>query len=681
MSGPVVAARPSQALRQRRESQRPNAAKASTRLNTMDTAAPKEEVKRYKTTQQDVLAKFKGMPPSLRVSLHQNHFRLNDSQEMLNYAGPMREILQHIREKTVPHNMLEEFHDLGIPFYDNCLIVEVHDHRAAGIKPKDDANSAADANGSAPFSIHNYHEYITPSPHVTYPTLKTDKKSNEAEPAAKQGKDAEKENMPAPGQLVLQKQPAKTKVTTVVLFPTPQSHLADIQLLATTPMPDAATMRRNQAAGRAAGNPPTPMTTVPPTPTLASGRSPKRQKMMVDETNLHEFEAQVYLAECPKLYLEPTKSLAESVAFIQAMTHPNNQHPAPERKTRKRTTAELAADEAEAADMQRFMLAGDEGQAGKTAAVAGGDDGQHAVRAGANQQTFSRFKTLATIKINHEDAERRKKEEEARSAQQKRQAQLEAEQQKRREMEATRQAEQSAAMMAQKQEMMFRQQQINQQQALQQASQASQSQQMANAAAHPIQAPHSATQAQFSSPVVRQQTPMASAASPLVAAHASHPIGGTPMVATASNPGAGSPPARPPSAISQHPMARSASQQQNPNMSRTGTPRLVQGTPVMNSAIPRNVSSTPTPRMNQGSPPAGMQGSTPIMMQTPQQGNQEQMQMAAQRMRMQQMTQHNMSPGNAPNYQQMALHKANMQIQANGVPNVSMVDITFSLVI
>jgi hypothetical protein len=213
--------------------------------------------------------------------------------------------------------------------------------------------------------------------------------------------------------------------------------MADLQWLATTPATDPAALKRTQAAGRAGTLPPTPLTAVPPTPTFPTGPSPKRQKMMIDDSNVHEFEAEVYNATCPQLFLEPTKSFAESLALMEAFTHPNNQNPSPVRKTRKRTTAELAADEAEAQNLQSFMLAGDEQQASMATTATGGDEG--AVRAVANSQNFARFKTLATIKANHEEADRRKKEEEARVAQVKRQAQMEAEAQKRRDMEANRQ--------------------------------------------------------------------------------------------------------------------------------------------------------------------------------------------------------------------------------------------------
>ena len=672
----AVAARPSQALRQRRESQRPKIATKP----TMDNAQVKEEERRYVTAQPDILRKFNGRPPSLRVHMYAQHFRINDSQETLPYASPMRELLEHIRKKTVPHNMLEELHEMGTPFYDGCLIVEVHNFKASGIKAKDDTNSSVES-GADPFSIHNYNNFITPSPYDVHPMLKANTKPGQgdrqnANSDAKTEKDLDKENMPAPGQPASQKQGNKAKVTTVVLFPTPQSQLADITILANTPVQDVATIRRNQAVARAAGNPSTPMTAVPSTPTTSvPGRSPKRQKMVVDENNIHEVQAAFLNAVCPKLFLEPTKCFGETLDLMEAHTHPNNQNSPPARKARKRTTAELAADEAEAADMQRYMLAGDEHQANSSATAAGGDEGKHAVRAGANQQTFSRFKTLAAIRGNHEEAERRKKEEEARQAQAKRQATIDAEAQKRREIEAANhQAEQqsaasaASAAAAKKQEVM-RQQQLQQQQAL--------AMQMANVNAQAT--PLSATQPQFSSPVVRQQTPMAPAASPLVQSHPTHPMGGTPMVATSSNHAAGSP-ARPPSAISHHPnaMARTVSQQQHQNLSRTGTPQLMQGgTPTMNSAMPaRNVSSTPTPRMNQGSPNVSVPGATPIMMQnqpsqsmTPEQMQFLQQQNMQNQLRAQGMQQQTgMSPSNPQHLQQLALQRAAMQIQASGIP-------------
>jgi transcription factor SPT20 len=693
MSGPVATARPIQALRLRRESQRPGVARTMARPSTMEDESAKQDTRRYGTrqkksrdtkatanersavyTQQEILARHKGKPPSLRIFLHPKHFRINDSSDMLEYTSPMRELLEHVRSKTVPHNMVDDFYAAEIPFYDNCLIVELNDYRSNGAKPRDDTNSLGDS-GTSAFSIHNYNSFITPSPHAPYPSSnKSDAKSKQAEAQAKEAENKEdKENMPAPAQNgVVQKQVVKPKTWTVVCFPTPQSHQADMQLLASTPLPDLAALKRMQAAGRGAGMPPTPMTAVPPTPTFPTGPSPKRQKMVLDDTNIYEFESEFYNATCPKLHLEPTKSFQESLALMDAMTHQNNKNEPPARKTRKRTTAELQADEAEAAATQRFMLAGDEQQAHMATTATGGDEGT--VRAAANTQNFSRLKTLANIKANHEEADRRKKEEDARVAQAKRQAQIEAEAQKRRDMESNRQQ----AELHERQALLLRQQAAQQQQLQQNEAlrAATQAQQMANATAAQMNlTPQSATQPQFS-PAVRDGTPMtAAAASPRTNGQANHPMGGTPMVATASNHAIVSP-ARPPSAISHQQMARSASQQQN--LSRTGTPQIVQGTPVMNAAMP-NRNMTPTPiRMGQGSPSMSMQGATPIMMHTPQPGqnmtpehlqqlqNQQAMQ---QRMLQQQHMQQqpNASPGMSQ-LQQLAISKAQQYVRQHGLP-------------
>ncbi|EDU43306.1 conserved hypothetical protein [Pyrenophora tritici-repentis Pt-1C-BFP] len=704
MSGPVAVARPPQPPRLRRESQRPGVARATTKQPSMeDDSVKPEEPRKYGTaplvaqmsiaqltrtavyTQQDILAKHKGKPPSLRVYLHPKHFRLNDSQETLAYAGPMRELLLAIKDKVVPHNMVEDLYEFNTPWYDNCLIVEVHDFRSNSVKPKDESNSTGDGASSA-FSIHNYNNFITPSPFAPHPVNKPESKPAQASAQSKEAEVKEdKENMPAPGQNgAANKQTGPGKVRTVVLFPTPQSQLADMQLLASTPVTDIAALKRMQAQGRAAGMPPTPMTAVPSTPTFSNGPSPKRQKMVLDDSNVHEFEAELLNATCPPLYLEPTKSFGHSLALMDAITHPINKNPAPPRKTRKRTTAELAADEAEAQGLQRFMLAGDEYQAVMMAAATGNDD--NAVRAAANSQTFARFKTIANIRANHEETERRKKEEDARVAQAKRQAQMEAELQRKRELETRQQAElverqqalrQQAAHQAQlQQQNQLQQNQIQQNEALRAAA-AAQHQLSTATATQVASTPQSATQSQFS-PTIRQQTPMAaSAASPRVGGPASHPMGGTPMVPTASSQAINSP-ARPPSAVSHHQnqMARSVSQQQNP--SRTGTPHMVQGTPVMNASMP-NRNMTPTPsRMNQGSPPIAMQGQTPMMMQQASQPGQnmtpEMMpnfnQQRLYQVRMQQLQQQSASPGNPQQQQmqQLAFQKAAQHIQTQGVP-------------
>lgn len=128
MSVAVSTARPSQALRQRRESQRPVLGRTSTakaianteNLDNMENGAAHGNDRPYVRTQPYILKKYSGCPPSFRVALHPTHFRINGSQDSLSYKSPMNELLKHIREKTVPHNMLEEIYLKDIPFYEGA---------------------------------------------------------------------------------------------------------------------------------------------------------------------------------------------------------------------------------------------------------------------------------------------------------------------------------------------------------------------------------------------------------------------------------------------------------------------------------------------------------------------------------------------------------------------------------
>lgn len=72
-------------------------------------------------TTRDILRKFNGKPPSLVIHLHPNNFRLNHSQDVFGYSSPMRVLIEHLRRKTVPHEILEELYGSGVPFYDSML--------------------------------------------------------------------------------------------------------------------------------------------------------------------------------------------------------------------------------------------------------------------------------------------------------------------------------------------------------------------------------------------------------------------------------------------------------------------------------------------------------------------------------------------------------------------------------
>jgi transcription factor SPT20 len=383
----------------------------------------------------------------------------------------------------------------------------------------------------------------------------------------------------------------KSKVFTTVLHPTPLSLQAELTYLSTTPHPHA---NVNSAANKKQ-----PPSTQPQTKT-ASGQPPaKRQKMLVDPEDLPKFEATLIRAVAPPVYLDPVDSFESAQELLKLMESPLHCARPPSPKRRKRTVAELAADEALAAEEERFMLIMDERLEPATSGAAAGakiavDDTAGAV---PFEPRFSRFKTIENIRMQHEEKAKREHEKKLQQEQAKRQQQAEAERERRRLLEQ-RQAEELA-----KEE---RRQQLAAQQAQAQLA-AQQQQRLANGLAQ-------VSQGQMSSPVVRNQTPHATS-SPVVGSGMGTQ-GGVSMSMTASAQGAGSPP-RPPSTMQHahpgvmgHPMAPSRSQQ---SQSRNGTPQMTQGTPAMSHATPIMRNVTPTQRMAHGSPPNTTITQTPVM--------------------------------------------------------------------
>ncbi|QDS77836.1 hypothetical protein FKW77_006276 [Venturia effusa] len=629
MATQVATARPIQALRQRRESARPGPARVNTRATTADAIELNNlhnQPAPYVITTDYILRKFAGCAPSLILHLHPTHFRFDQQDGNFGYNSEMRFLLEHVKNKTVPHEILEELFGNGVKFYDGCLIVEIHNHRAGADANAASATTTAGGSTQKPFSIHNYNVHITPSPYVPYPEQSMKDTS---------GKASEKQPMPAPDQpaSAMQKKASKTpKVFTTVLFSTQSSLLEEMNILARTEYEKPGKRLLNGEPSKDGAtptpHPPTPLVSVPPTPANAKGSS-KHPQMILTEDNAHEWEAEVVNRTAPPLFLEPAADLAHSQQLIEQWTHPLHCASPPAPKARKRTSAELAADEAQAASEERFMLTFDERHASLLASgLAGGAaETGHSGGSGAGTYDFKRFKTLENVRMHTAEKDRIKKEQEAHQAALKRQRQ-EAEQAKKRER-----AEQDRQMQQQSQQRQAQQENVARQQQMQQVQRAAaehaQSQQQTNistpATANPQQIPMSMSMPQAShlqasqsaqmSPINRQHTPMAT--SPVVngTPMTSVPMTSVQMATSLSNQPAGSP-ARPPSAMQQHHqgvgMVRQQSQQ-HPG-STQGTPQ-VQNTPSMSSAVPVARHQTPTPRVNHGSPVAGhMHHSTPSMM-------------------------------------------------------------------
>ncbi|ETN46312.1 uncharacterized protein HMPREF1541_00496 [Cyphellophora europaea CBS 101466] len=630
-----------------------------------DRKAAKKFPEPWVAKESHILKKFDGRPPSLIVHLYPTNFRFEQQDGSFSYHSEMRIFIEHLWNGTVPHDMVEEFRDAGVSFYDGWLIVKVVDHTNAS------SNSAAVSGGAEdekPFSIHNYNPYITPSPHVPYPPKEqTGQKSPPTkQDASKDGQINEKLN----GAPETQSTKPQPQVYHKLLRPTQMSRHMDMVLDALAPDPKSLNRKQSQANvnGKAAGSaaPPTPISGVPPTPMTEKGPPLKKQKMKIDNKDLLEYEARVINATAPPLYLEPVANAEEADALLEMLKDPFHDQPPPSPKSRKRTFAELAADDAHAKEQERFMLILDERNAG--AANAAAVDGQ--AGSALFQPRFERFNTLEQLKRDMAEKKQREKDRQLQEDENRRDLQQRQVEEDRRRA-AQRAKEQQALRIRQEQheahQLALQQQaaQQSRQQAQQQAQAARQQQQQVSSLPPQVQSQMMANQ-QRSSPVIRQGTPHA-ASSPVINS-----------AGQGGQTGAGSPP-RPGSALQHgHPMARN---QSNSGQSRHGTPQMPNATPGMRNATPVLRQGTPAQHMTQASPHGSMMAPTPQMQHaaamaggqvpngmTPQQ----EMQRRQAHMRMQQMQQQQqMMGGNNPHnmaqqmaQRQAAMHQQNLQQQA-----------------
>jgi transcription factor SPT20 len=516
------------------------------------------------------------------------------------------------------------------------MIVQVHDHKT--LAPSPETSRAKTGTGkSVPFSIHNYNVYLTPSPYVPYepntPSKKVkDMEGEDTKPKSMEQKD--KENMPAPslpndGQRKQSGTPTK-KIYSIVLRPTPLSNYVDLANKAAETRNNMDSRRDSRQDGNgplSATVPPTPTTAVPSTPLTSMAPPAKRvKKSKLDHSNVYAAESQIILATTAPLVLEPAGSALESAILLEALAHPMHAEKPPSPKTRKRTVAEMAADEAAAAEHERYMLYYDERLSGQARGAQRGSnaaDGSGQAGGATFEPRFERFQTLETIKLQHEE---NKKQEKLRKEEADRKQQQDLARNKLR--DETEKKEQEKARMAQMQQQAAQRQAHQEAQRRAQAQQAQQNMQggiasLQGSHAHPQVNGHTpnvmsaqpqrfhqqqVSQNQTSSPIIRNGTPQ-SHSSPTV-----NNMGNVPMQQSTSSMG-GSPP-RPGSVVHQnHPQmgapAGHAMNAQRSQQSHAGTPRMPPTPNVQSTPLNRPMSQTP--RMSQGSPLQGTVVQTPQM--------------------------------------------------------------------
>jgi len=499
--------------------------------------------------------------------------------------------------------------------------------------------------------------------------------------------ESEKENVLPKEQsteIAVGKPPKGPKSYTTVLFPTSLSLQEEILIFANMPDLRANSRKQSQVNGRTPASatmphPPTPLTAVPSTP-FSSGPPAKKQKMMFTGKDLSILEEKLIAATAPPLCLGPVDAPSDVEVLMKNLRDPlyNSDPPAP--KTRKRTIAELAADEALAAEEQRFMLIMDErlvpSSTGVGAAVA--TDGE--AGAASFEPRFERFKAIEEIKVAHQEKAQRELESKQQAAANKVRAEQQQREAQQQQIAMRREQQRREQIRALHNQQMHQNSQLMHQQGHpagmnQHGHPPNPSGMMA--AAHHI----AASQAIHSSPIVRTMTPNVSS-SPLVGnTMMSHGGQSVPMKVTSSSQGAGSPP-RPGSAVQHaHPASSISNQRSQQPPSRNGTPQMPNGTPRLGQATPVMSNVTPTPRLSQASPANPSMAGTPVLGQnvmaqphmnghqfTPQHQMYLQQQRAHQAAQFaQQQHQQNMqgSPPNNqmsnPSLQQFAAHQAHQQ--------------------
>ena len=529
--------------------------------------------------------------------------------------------------------------------------MQIHDHRSANSSSQS-SSSSIKLEKNVPFSVHNHNPHLTPSPFVPHPEL------SKAEAAAKEvsAKDTpssdttngvatvkiEKENQPPSEQpsTVPSSVAKNVRTFTTVLFPTPLSLQQEVFTEATTPNLRSNHRKQSQADSRVPGSttltqPPTPLSAVTPTPS-SIGPPLKRQKMRISGADVAHFEAKLLTATSAPLFLEPAENLQDCENIAKALQDPLAMNKPPAPKARKKTSAELAADDALAAESQRFMLLMDERLEPSADAASGSGPNDGHAGATAFAPRFERFKAIEEIKLAHTEKARRSQEaKEARDQQvaldkaKQEQAQRENVARQQLQMGQAQAQAQAKHRHEQLQEIQFRQaaaQQAQHQANLNTIALQQQGQQLARPQAHGptpsgiLNNAHHAkvSQAMHSSPIMRNGTPQNNASSPLIGDSGMGQVGmSVPMGLSTSSQGAGSP-SRPGSAMQHgHPtpaaMAAHLNQVQPP--SRNGTPRMPNGTPGLRQATPAQ-RHTPTPHMSYASPAASAMAGTPILGQT-----------------------------------------------------------------
>ena len=305
----ATTAKPGHAMRRPRPTL---SARLGTRANTHGTGSdtPVKTMAEPLVRSSDyILRKFRASPPSLTIHLHATFFRFDQQDGSFPYDSPMKFILHHLRKQTIPHEMVQDLLDNHVAFYDGCLIVNIVNHKSSVAKTTTPGNlSVTSADHNLPFSMHNYHDHITPSPFGPYPKKPSDRPTSSTKSRSESVKQHDgSKDQPHTG----------PRTSTIVLHPTDLSRHHELMYLA------------NQS---------------------------NKTALTIDEKDYYQFEANMLVSSEPPLLLDPAKSPQEAEMALRLLQHPLHSEPPPSPRSRKRTHAEMAQDDAQAVSYTHLTL-------------------------------------------------------------------------------------------------------------------------------------------------------------------------------------------------------------------------------------------------------------------------------------------------------------------------------------
>lgn len=91
--------------------------------------ATSASVYNYQRTVRQILKRHRKDPASFIVHIHPQFMRFEKQDGCFLFESRTKDFLHYIRDQTLPVDLVDVFEQAGVPFFEGCLMVEVHDHR------------------------------------------------------------------------------------------------------------------------------------------------------------------------------------------------------------------------------------------------------------------------------------------------------------------------------------------------------------------------------------------------------------------------------------------------------------------------------------------------------------------------------------------------------------------------